>query len=216
MKKQKMVKENKKKLINEDKKNILSIKRFFYLVLKKISRFSFENRKYFYLSLSILFLTAIAGYLTYPLFSGAIEKVIEELGSIEMGNDFFSIFTYIFLHNISIAGMIILLHAFMFVPVFILGYNGFLIGAVLKHFFEIRGYDTFLMIVPHGIFEITGIVFATVLSIKLSIKLIEWLLRQNKTPYFKYLKENWSIFVLVIFFFFIAALIETALITTIS
>ncbi len=180
--------------------------------MKQIYNFFKKNKIYLKLLTIMFFVAFIFGFLLGDRFPNMIEEVINSIKEKDIGQGFFENFKFIFSHNISIALFIIIAHLLLFVPTFILIYNAFITGAIMRYFFMENGYSVFLKILPHGIFEILGIIIATTFSLKLSIKLLDLITRQENKSYVNFIKNNYQIIFLIILLFLIAAIIETILI----
>ena len=125
---------------------------------KEIKLAFLENKLAIYLSLFILILSLISGYLFESYFSSYLQPAVDDLtqkvetGVIELT------FGDIFLNNISIIFQMFIYGVFLCLSVFLLAYNGFFVGyyvAIQDDFFRVV-----LMLVPHGIFELTSCVLA--------------------------------------------------------
>ena len=180
--------------------------------MKQLKIFFKENKTYIKLLAIMFFLALIIGFLMGDMFPNMIEEVINSIREKDVNETFFSNFFFIFNHNIVIILLILIMHIFLFIPTFILIYNAFITGAIMRYFFSENGYSVFLKILPHGIFEIAGIILATAFSLKLSIKMLDLITRQKNKAYVGFLKKNYQIIFLIIGLFLIASLIETILI----
>lgn len=171
-----------------------------------------ENNKYIKFLTVLFAFSFLFGFLLGDRFPKTIENIISQLNTINISNNFFSEFTFIFFHNFSIVILIILLHILLFVPIFVLVYNGFITGAILRYFYMQKGSIVFLQILPHGIFEIAGIILASAFALKLSIKFLDFITRQKTKSYVNFIKNNYKVLYYILGLFLIAAMIETVLI----
>lgn len=125
---------------------------------KEVKSAFLENKLAIYLSLFILIFSLVSGYLFESYFSSYLQPAVDDLtqkvetGVIELT------FGDIFLNNISIIFQMFIYGVFLCLSVFLLAYNGFFVGyyvAIQDDFFRVV-----LMLVPHGIFELTSCVLA--------------------------------------------------------
>ena len=123
---------------------------------KEIKSAFLENKLAIYISLFILIFSLLSGYLfesyMYNYMQPAVDDLTQkvETGVIELT------FSDIFLNNISIIFQMFIYGVFLCLSVFLLVYNGFFIGyyvAIQDDFFRVL-----VMLLPHGIFELTSCV----------------------------------------------------------
>lgn len=118
-------------------------------------KFAFlENKLAIYLSLIILILSLISGYIFESYFSSYLQPAVDDLiQKVETGVVQLT-FKDIFLNNIAIIFQMFIYGLLFCLSVFLLAYNGFFVGyyvAIQDDFFRVV-----LMLLPHGIFELTS------------------------------------------------------------
>ena len=125
---------------------------------KEVKLAFLENRLTIYLSLFILIFSLLSGYLfesyLYSYLNPAVDNLTRkvETGVVQLT------FNDIFLNNISIIFQMFIYGVLLCLSVFLLAYNGFFIGyyvAIQEDFFRVA-----IMLIPHGIFELTSCVLA--------------------------------------------------------
>ncbi len=121
------------------------------------------------------------------------------------------LFIRILVHNL-IATIVTIYAGFFFalIPLFSILTNGLLFGGFLKSVpanTQLSTFETILMILPHGIFEIPSMI----LSLAIGIKFGSWPFKKDKLKFIKmnFRESSLSLGIIVAPFLFVAAIIET-------
>ena len=125
---------------------------------KEVKLAFLENKTAIYISLFILIFSLVLGYFLEPYLYSYFNPVVDNLSQkVETGVVKLT-FHDIFLNNISIILKMFIYGLLFCLSVFLLAYNGFLIGyyvAISNNLIRVLA-----LLIPHGIFELTSCVFA--------------------------------------------------------
>lgn len=183
--------------------------------------------KYFGIALLILVAGVIVGILNTaslsPLMDKMLEQVKEVSKEIQLENNVFTTIRVIFMNNLMAAIMMLGMGTFFAIfPIWGLFMNGAVLGFVLT-MPNAKGLSTWEMlaygILPHGIIEITAILFAAGLGIRfgvLSFRSIGALFAPQKRDRVKRdwgdsLRILWKTFILIVVMLLVAAIIESVI-----
>ncbi|MCF7845274.1 MAG: stage II sporulation protein M [Candidatus Pacebacteria bacterium] len=129
-----------------------------------------KNFKKYFLYSFLVFLYSFLLGINFTLFfpemaENALQQLIESFGGLgEMGVVYLGVF--IFLNNTLKIFLFIYLGILLAIPtLFFLVINGWTLGWVIA----VSGFDSFLFIIPHGIFEFTALFIGTSLGLKLGV-----------------------------------------------
>ncbi|WP_458455467.1 stage II sporulation protein M [Methanobrevibacter sp.] len=142
-----------------------------------------ENKLAICISLAILVISLILGYLLEPYAYSYMNPVVEafsrrvESGAIQLT------FADIFLNNLRVIFMMFILGLLFCFSVLILAFNGFFVGYYVALSGNIR---VFLYIIPHGIFELSSCILACssgLILFNFIYRFIKALLYQENKPF---------------------------------
>ena len=130
------------------------------LVFKKEIRLAFsENKMAICISIAILLISLILGYVLEPNLHAYLNPVVENLSKqVETGNIKLT-FHSIFSNNIRIVFFMFIFGILCCFSALILAFNGFFVG----YFVAVNSNDMFktlLLLIPHGIFEFSSCIIA--------------------------------------------------------
>ncbi len=179
-------------------------------------KYLFSLKKYIFVSLLIFILGIFYGYFSAKLYPKEAKKILLELqNKFEPVKDFSLVgqFLFIFLNNSLIAFATIILGIFFgIIPFLILFSNSTILGLVI-YFAKLKLDWTkiFLLLFPHGIFEIPVIILANAIAFKLGKTFLWQILKKEKR-----LKKEFNLAIefylkFLLSFLAIAATIEVAL-----
>jgi len=172
-----------------------------------------ESRNFIYFTIAMFFLFAVLGFViklpeeVSNVILDYLKGVLEETE----GLSDFGLIRYIFLNNLQSSFM-----GFFFG--FVLGifpflatvFNGYVIGFVSALAVEAGGWETLLLLVPHGIFELPAIFISLGLGIKFGSFIFH---KKHEGSFRRFLWEGLRVFVFVVIpLLVIAAVIEGLLI----
>lgn len=168
-----------------------------------------KNSKIYLLIISALFIVSIIiGFLFPVFFADFIEKFIQDTLAKTSGMGFWQLLLFILENNVatSLVGLLLGI-IFGIIPLFLVFFNGYVLGFVANKSAAVAGASILWRLVPHGIFEIP----ALILSLALGLRLGFFFTRKKKI-----IKELASIlktfFIFVVPLLIVAAVIETSLI----
>ncbi|MEA2092788.1 MAG: stage II sporulation protein M, partial [Patescibacteria group bacterium] len=129
-----------------------------------------KNFKKYFLYSFLIFLYSFLLGVNFALFfpemaESVLQQLIESFGGLaEMGTIYLGVF--IFLNNTLKIFLFIYLGILFAIPtLFFLVINGWILGWVIA----VSGFDSFLYIIPHGVFEFTALFIGTSLGLKLGV-----------------------------------------------
>lgn len=117
-----------------------------------------ENKLAIYVSIAILFISLILGYILEPYLFSYFNPVVEELTQKVQSGVIKLTFLDIFLNNIEIVFRMFIYGLCLCLSVLVLAFNGFFVGYYLA--ISDNVWYTALLIVPHGIFEFSSCILA--------------------------------------------------------
>lgn len=179
-----------------------------------------RNKKLLILSAGIFFLFLIIGVIMGYFLPDAIESfltgVINQLQGMTVNIDTFSIF----IHNLRSMFLTYVGGILGVIPAVVLGSNGFIYGSFVGYFIHggvLNNYGIsnplhfIIYTLPHGIFEIPGLIISGTAGFRLASAVLNYLRNISRdTPIDNYweLKDSLALFVIRIVLTFIAAVIE--------
>ncbi len=185
---------------------------------KEVKSAFLENKTAIYISLFILIFSLILGYFLEPYLYSYFNPVVDDLShKVETGVVKLT-FGDIFLNNIRIILQMFIYGLLFCLSVFLLAYNGFFVGyyvAISNNLFRVL-----VMLIPHGIFELTscvlacssGLVLFTFLFKFLKTYLIEDMTLKEAFSINSYkIKQAVIIFMVAVFLMVIAGFVEVYL-----
>lgn len=177
-----------------------------------------ENKTAIYISLFILIFSLILGYFLEPYLYSYFNPVVDDLShKVETGVVKLT-FGDIFLNNITIILQMFIYGLLFCLSVFVLAYNGFFIGyyvAIADNLSRVL-----VMLIPHGIFELTSCVLACSSGLVLFTFLFNFFktyLKEDMTLKKAFSMNNYKIkqaviiFVVAVFLMIIAGFVEVYL-----
>ena len=117
-----------------------------------------ENKLAIYISIAILFISLILGYILEPYLFSYFNPVVEDLTQKVQSGVIKLTFSDIFLNNIEIVFRMFIYGLGFCLSVVVLAFNGFFVGYYLA--ISDNVWYTALLIVPHGIFEFSSCILA--------------------------------------------------------
>lgn len=159
----------------------------------------------------------VLGIFTYILFPQASEAFLRDLISFLVKE--FSLnkpiqgphlALHIFLHNLRSAGIALFLGLFFGIaPLFVIGFNIFLIGALTIYTLFVFGLDLIILIFPHGIFELPALFIAGAFGLRFGFFWkIDYPKLNLKQKFWLCLKQNLQLVPLITLLLAIAAFVE--------
>ncbi len=170
-----------------------------------------KNSYYALAMFLLLVFFAIAGFLFPDVFPDEQASAIRNIVSLTSGKGFFELAFIIILNNLRTALISIIFGIFFgLVPLLAVVANGYFLGAVMSQAYSKTGILTFLLVLPHGVFEIPALAIAFGLGLKIGL----WYTSQRKIDYIRNnLNEAMLVYVLLIFpLLLIAGIIESGLV----
>lgn len=117
-----------------------------------------ENKMAIYVSIAVLFISLVLGYILEPYLFSYLNPVVEEFTQEVESGVLELTFTSIFSNNIRIVFMMFIYGIFFCFSLVILSFNGFFVGYYVATTEDLLA--TVLLIVPHGIFEFSSCILA--------------------------------------------------------
>lgn len=117
-----------------------------------------ENKLAIYLSIAILFISLILGYILEPYLVSYLNPVVDDLTQKVQTGVIRLTFADIFFNNIRIVFQMFLYGIAFCFSVIVLAFNGFFVGYYVA--ISDNALYTILLIVPHGIFEFSSCILA--------------------------------------------------------
>lgn len=117
-----------------------------------------ENKLAIYVSIAILFISLILGYILEPYLSSYLNPVVEDFTQKVQSGIIELTFEDLFLNNIGIVFQMFIYGLFFCASVLILAFNGLFVGYYVATSGDFL--VTVLLIIPHGIFEFSSCVLA--------------------------------------------------------
>ncbi len=139
-----------------------------------------ENKSAIYISIFILIISLILGYLLEPYLYSYFNPVVDDLSKKVQTGTIKLTFADIFLNNIRISFQMFIYGIFFCLSAVLLAYNGFFLGYYVAIQDDLV--RVLVMLIPHGIFELT----ACILACSSGLVLFNFLFRFFKS----YLKED--------------------------
>ena len=128
------------------------------MIIEEVKSAFSENKLAICLSIAILFISLILGYILEPHLSVYLNPVVDELTEKVQSGVIKLTFSDLFFNNIRIVFQMFIYGLAFCLSVFVLAFNGFFVGyyvAIADDFWY-----TVLLIVPHGIFEFSSCILA--------------------------------------------------------
>ena len=168
-----------------------------------------DTKKYV-LGLTVLFsMSIVIGYIFGMHNPSSIETIIEGFADIIIPeHTSFELMTFIFFNNLKVAAIAIFLGCFFaIIPIFMVFFNGIIIGIVAESFIREAGL-LFLVVglLPHGIIEIPMILFSAGIGCKMGVGALQVIIRKKTARSYlhDFVTATW-IFVLIILPLLLAA-----------
>ena len=117
-----------------------------------------ENKSAIYISIFILVFSLILGYVLEPYLYSYFHPVVDDLSKKVHTGTIKLTFADIFLNNIKVSFQMFLYGLFFCLSIVLLAYNGFFLGyyvAIQDNLLRVL-----VMLIPHGIFEMTSCILA--------------------------------------------------------
>lgn len=160
------------------------------MMLDEIKSAFSENKLAVYISIAILFISLILGYVLEPYLYGFLNPVVEDLTQKVQTGVIKLTFLSIFSNNIRIVLSMFLFGLILCFSTVILAFNGFFVGYYVATTDDLI--KALALIIPHGIFEFSSCIVACTSGIVLFnflFKFLKTLLAQENTS----IKESLSI-----------------------
>lgn len=117
-----------------------------------------ENKLAIYLSIAILFISLVLGYVMEPYLHSYLNPLVEDLTQKVQSGVIKLTFGDIFFNNIKIVFQMFIYGLIFCFSIFILAFNGFFVGYYVANADDFL--YTILLIIPHGIFEFSSCILA--------------------------------------------------------
>lgn len=127
-------------------------------MLSEIKSAFSENKFAIYISIAILFISLILGYLLEPNLYSYLNPVVEDLTKKVQSGVIKLTFTDIFLNNLNVIFKMFLFGLVFCASALLLAFNGFFVGYYIGTSSNIV--QVIMYIVPHGIFEFSSCILA--------------------------------------------------------
>jgi stage II sporulation protein M len=190
------------------KKNKKTLNKF----LKEQVSFILESKKFILFSVVLFLFCFVLGLLIFPSpeILQVIKNLVEELLKQTEGMSFFQLFWFIFSNNLKVSFISMIFGIFFcIVPFLILVSNGYFVGFISSQVVSQEGIFSLWRLIPHGIFELTGVFISVGLGFRLGLFLFE----KREKKFSSILSKSFiSFLVIVLPLLVVAALIESALI----
>ncbi len=118
-----------------------------------------ENKIAIYISIFLLVITILGGYILQPYLHSYLSPVVEKLTDDVKSGVITLTFPTIFLNNVLIVFRMFIFGIFFCISGLILAYNGFFVGYYIAGSENL--FKVLLLIIPHGIFEFSSCIIAT-------------------------------------------------------
>ena len=158
-----------------------------------------ENKRAIYISIAILFVCLILGYMLEPYLYAYLNPVVEELTKKVQSGAIKLTFTDIFLNNLRVIVQMFLMGIIFCFSALILAFHGFFVGYYIGTSDNLV--QVLLYIIPHGIFEFSSCILACAASFvlfKYVFNLIKSFLKSDNDSMVGCIKEafelNYEIF----------------------
>jgi stage II sporulation protein M len=125
-----------------------------------------NHRKYLALTAAIFFVCVVIGYVFPNAFPH--DQVIDRILAQLEGKDRFAVTFFIIQNNITTAFLAIVF-GFLFLPVFAILFNGYLVGAVIHQSIQKSSGWIVLYLLPHGVLELPAIFLAFGLGLRIGM-----------------------------------------------
>lgn len=143
--------------------------------------------KFWFLGVSVLFAVCLTAGLRLPAPDNLVESTLGDFSTLfEMLADLPPILMALF---IMVNNAITLLFSFGFapllglVPIFVVGFNGWLIGVVVAGIIQTQGVGYVVRgLLPHGIIEVPAFLFAEAVALSFAVTLLTCLFKAEKRP----------------------------------
>ncbi|WP_027415378.1 stage II sporulation protein M [Aneurinibacillus terranovensis] len=197
-------------------------------MLKRLGGIIKENKGYIGLGAALMLLGVLVGYFNAPLIKSVIRALFQGLDRIardinSVNNPLYT-FWIIFKNNVLAAASMVGLGIFFIgiYPIIGLVMNGIILGFLLK-MYQMDGVNPLELfavgILPHGILELTAIIFAASIGIKFGVVVFQWFaglfVPSNRavvsTRFHDMLKDLPIIISTVVVMLFLAAIIESTI-----
>ncbi len=180
-------------------------------------KFVVDSKSYIYYIILIFFGLSLAGFfLPVPiLLEQKILALIEEIIKQSENLYGFDLWKFIFFNNLQTSFIGLFTGVFFgIVSIVFAVFNGYLLGFVMNKAIEIGGVGVAWRLIPHGVFELPAVFISLGLGLKLGLSFFN---SKKIKDWKKYLYEFVRVFVFIILpLLFIAAIIETLLITLLN
>lgn len=127
-------------------------------IKKEIKLAFLENKIAIFVSIAILFISLLLGYIFEPYLHSFFNPIVENLTNKVQSGVIQITFRDIFLNNILIVIRLFLFGIFFCFSVVILAFNGFFVGYFVGTSDDLLG--VLLLTIPHGIFEFSSFILA--------------------------------------------------------
>jgi uncharacterized membrane protein SpoIIM required for sporulation len=127
-------------------------------MIDEVKRAFSENKLAIYVSVAILFISLILGYVLEPYLHSYLNPVVDDLTQKVQSGVIKLTFTDIFFNNIKIVFQMFIYGVVFCLSTLILAFNGFFVGYYVATTENIL--NTVLLIIPHGIFEFSSCILA--------------------------------------------------------
>lgn len=172
-----------------------------------------ESKIYFLVVFSIFLVATVFGFFFPVFFIEFIKNFIQQLAEKTTNMNFFQLLIFIFQNNLITAFMgLVIGIIFGLFPVFLVVFNGYVLGFVAGKTFKLLGFTSLWRLLPHGIFELSALIISLGLGLKLARFIFVKSGKRKKQLAYD-LENSLRVFVYIVLpLLIIAAIIETILI----
>ena len=194
-------------------------------MVKRLRTILQENRRYIGIAVLLMFMGGVIGYISADQFTEVLKRMIEGLKkSSEQMRTPTEIFWFIFKNNVMVSISMIGFGVFLFgiYPAFSLLINGAVLGFFLKTLSSKGlGIGKVLLggILPHGILELSVIILAGAIGIRIGVQLYQWFLsvlvperrKAANDRLYRFLEQLPLLFGVIVVGLLVAAIIEATI-----
>ena len=128
------------------------------MMIDEVKKAFSENKTAVYVSIAVLFISLILGYIFEPYLYSYLNPLVEDLTQKVQSGVIKLTFSDIFFNNIKIVFQMFIYGVLFCFSILILAFNGFFVGYYVATTKDLL--FTILLIIPHGIFEFSSCILA--------------------------------------------------------
>lgn len=178
------------------------------MVLKRPFELVRENKTLIFISLFVLFMTAVIGYLYPSWLEGLKQEAVDSMLEGVEDASAVEVMISIIANNLRSAALSILF-GILFLPILTLTFNGYLIGSIMHEPIQEHGFLVALVLLPHGIFEIPAICISIAFGLRIGLS---WFGNDRIRNFGRRYIEAFQVFIFIVVpLLIVAGIIEGAL-----